>query len=172
MSGAIDMGSKSISNLKGPTTDLEAANKAYVDLSLSNFSISLPESKLSISGGTMSGTIDMGGYTISNVKSPTNNLDAANKAYVDNAFSNVDLANLDITLPDTKIFVGTSSNTAVSVMLNGDASLTSSGTITLNNNAVNNDKLDKINIPLSGFGDAEADVDLGGFKLTSVATPA
>ena len=60
MTGAIDMGSNSISNLQTPTLISDAANKSYVDLSLSEFSISLPESKLSLSGGTMSGAIDMG----------------------------------------------------------------------------------------------------------------
>ena len=98
-------------------------------------------------------------------------LDAANKGYVDNAFSNVDLANLDITLPDTKIFVGSVENNAIPVDLNGDASLTSSGTITINNNAITNFKLDKSNIPLSGFATATATIDMGGNAITNVATP-
>ncbi len=38
-------------------------------------------------------------------------------------------------------------------------------------NAITNDKLDKTNIPLSGFGAAGADVDLGGNKLINVAEP-
>jgi len=36
---------------------------------------------------------------------------------------------------------------------------------------VTNAKLDKSNIPLSGFGSAEADVALGGYKLTGVLDP-
>ncbi len=37
--------------------------------------------------------------------------------------------------------------------------------------AVSDDKLDKANIPLSGFGPAAGPVSLGGFKLTNVASP-
>ena len=37
--------------------------------------------------------------------------------------------------------------------------------------AVTNTKLDKVNIPLSGFGAASADVALGSHKLTGVADP-
>lgn len=38
---------------------------------------------LKLTGGTMQGVIDMGGYKITNVATPTNNTDAANKAYAD-----------------------------------------------------------------------------------------
>ena len=50
--------------------------------------------------------------------------------------------------------------------LTGSAALPS-----IANNAVTNAKLDKVNIPLSGFGAAAADVALGGNKLTGVANP-
>jgi len=36
---------------------------------------------------------------------------------------------------------------------------------------VTNTKLDKINIPLSGFGAALANIDFGGFKAVNVANP-
>jgi hypothetical protein len=39
-------------------------------------------------------------------------------------------------------------------------------------NAVTNVKLDKTNIPLSGFGIATADIELGDHKLSGLATPA
>lgn len=38
---------------------------------------------LKLTGGTMQGVINMGGYKITNVATPTNNTDATNKAYVD-----------------------------------------------------------------------------------------
>ena len=79
----------------------------------------------------MTGAIDMGSNSISNLQTPTDNSDAANKSYVDNAVDNVDLANLDIRLDNNKIFVGSVENNAIPVDLNGDASLTSSGTITI-----------------------------------------
>ena len=95
MTGAIDMGSNSISNLKAPTSDSDAANKGYVDLSLSEFSISLPETKLALAGGTMTGAIDMGSNSISNLQTPTLDLQAANKSYVDTAVDNVTIAKLE-----------------------------------------------------------------------------
>ena len=181
MTGAIDMGSNSISNLKAPTSDSDAANKGYVDLSLSEFSISLPETKLALAGGTMTGAIDMGSNSISNLQTPTDNSDAANKSYVDTAVENVDITKLELTLAQNQIFVGNSSEKALAVDLNGDASLTSTGTLTINNNVVTtvkildanvtNAKLDKTNIPLSGFGAATADVALGANKLTGVSDP-
>ena len=42
---------------------------------------------------------------------------------------------------------------------------------TISAGAVTNSKLDKVNIPISGFGAATADVDLGSKKLTNLATP-
>ena len=41
------------------------------------------DAKLSLSGGTMSGVIDMGSHKITNVTDPTSNQDAATKKYVD-----------------------------------------------------------------------------------------
>ena len=45
------------------------------------------------------------------------------------------------------------------------------GAVTIQSNAVTDAKLDKTNIPLSGFGAATADVDLGAKKLIKVAAP-
>ena len=171
MTGDIEMSENKITDLATPDQPNDAATKDYVDAALTDFSVSLPESKLSLSGGTMSGTINMNNNVISNLQTPALDLDAANKGYVDNAFSNVDLANLDITLPDTKIFVGTSSNTAVSVMLNGDATLTNSGTITITDNAVTDIKLDKENISLTGFASPTATLDMNNNVISNLQTP-
>ena len=154
MTGAIDMGANSISNLKAPTSDSDAANKSYVDLSLSEFSISLPETKLSIAGGTMTGAIDMGANSISNLQTPTDNSDAANKSYVDNAVENVDITKLELTLAQNQIFVGNSSEKALAVDLNGDASLTSTGTLTINNNVVTTVKILDANVTTAKIADA------------------
>ena len=112
---------------------------------------------------------------ISNLADPTVAQDAATKNYVDNA------ASANTTLPDGTIFVGNATNQATSVALSGDVTLTNTGAATIANNAittakiantnVTNGKLDKANIPLSGFGAATADVNLGTKKLTNVADP-
>ena len=83
------MGSQLILNVATPTNDLEAANKAYVDSQITTSLTALEtntlaiSTKLSLSGGTMSGTIDMNNNFISNLQTPTLDLQAANKAYVD-----------------------------------------------------------------------------------------
>jgi hypothetical protein len=56
---------------------LGAAPKQYVD--------SGDALKLNLSGGTMSGAIDMGSKKITSLAAPTNGTDAANKSYVDGA---------------------------------------------------------------------------------------
>jgi uncharacterized protein (TIGR02145 family) len=112
---------------------------------------------------------------ITNLANPTDAQDAATKNYVDNATSN------NTTLTDGSVFVGNASNVATAVALSGDVTLTNTGVATITNNAVTtskitdvnvtNAKLDKANIPLSGFGAATADVNLGTKKLTNVADP-
>ena len=65
--------------------------------------------------------------------------------------------------------------------MSGDVTIDNAGAATIGANKVTtakildgnvtNAKLDKSNIPLSGFGAAAADVALGGKKLTGVANP-
>jgi hypothetical protein len=62
-----------------PTTNLGAATKQYVDGSVA--------SKLSLSGGTMSGVLDLASNKITSLATPTVGTDAANKAYVDSVAS-------------------------------------------------------------------------------------
>jgi hypothetical protein len=82
MSGALNMESCSIYNVKDPVNDNEVSNKIYVD----HKSIALTnnlDTKLSRSGDRMIGDLNMGGYSINNVKDPVNDNDVANKIYVD-----------------------------------------------------------------------------------------
>ena len=111
---------------------------------------------------------------IKNLANPTDAQDAVTKSYVDNA-------TLTTTLTDGSIFVGNASNEATSVTLSGDVTLTNTGVATITNTAVTtskiadvnvtNAKLDKPNIPLSGFGAATADVNLGTKNIKNLADP-
>ena len=111
---------------------------------------------------------------IKNLANPTDAQDAVTKSYVDNA-------TLTTTLADGSIFVGNASNEATSVTLSGDVTLTNTGVATITNTAVTtskiadvnvtNAKLDKPNIPLSGFGAATADVNLGTKNIKNLADP-
>ena len=112
---------------------------------------------------------------ITNLAEPTTAQDAATKNYVDNASTG------NTTLADGSIFIGNASNTATAVTLSGDVTISNTGVATITNTAVTtskiadvnitNSKLDKANIPLSGFGAATADVNLGTKKITNLANP-
>ena len=73
METGLDMGNQTIFNVKDPTVADHGVNKGYVDAE----TIKL----LALSGGTMTGQINMGGNI--NVVTPTYPTDAANKVWVD-----------------------------------------------------------------------------------------
>jgi hypothetical protein len=109
---AVSLNSQKITNLDSPTASSDAATKAYVDTQVTNlvdaapgaldtlnelaaalgddanFSTTVTNSlatKLSLSGGTMTGAIAMGTNKITGLGDPTNAQDAATKNYIDTA---------------------------------------------------------------------------------------
>lgn len=113
ISGTLNMDASTASTITGltnPVNPSDAATKSYVDQEVNaviaaapgaldtlnelaaainddaNFATTVTNNlatKLNLSGGTMSGAIDMGSNRINNVAIPAVNSDAANKAYVD-----------------------------------------------------------------------------------------
>jgi len=78
--GAINFdSSSSITNLAYPSAFADAANKGYVD--------NQDALKVSKSGDTMSGNLNMGGFRISDLSAPAVGTDAVNKTYVDDAIA-------------------------------------------------------------------------------------
>ena len=78
ISGSLDMvagSSATITGLSNPTNASDAANKGYVDTQ--------DALKLSLTGGTMSGNIAMGGNLVTGLGAPSAGGDATNKTYVD-----------------------------------------------------------------------------------------
>ena len=79
------------------------------------------------------------------------------------------------TLRSGQIFVGNASNVVTAVTLSGDATLTNAGKLAIKNQAVTDEKLDKLNIPLNGFGAPLDNVAMGdgstNFRITNLATP-
>ena len=73
----LDMNHHSIANLKDPRFGKEAATKDYAD------------KKLALTGGRMTGVINMGTYGITNLAEPTGNSNAATKKYVDDVDTKV-----------------------------------------------------------------------------------
>ena len=118
----------------------------------------------------------------SDILFPTQN---AVKTYVDNATGAI------TTLNDGKIYIGDATNQATQVTPTGDVTINNLGvtaigtakvvtgmlatdaveTVKIKNAAITNAKLDKTNIPLSGFAAAATDVDLGSNKLINVTDP-
>ena len=80
MTGAINMGSKKITNVADPEAAQDVATKKYVDAHSGG---GVSGDYLPLSGGTMSGPVDMGNQKITNVPDPTANQDVATKKYVD-----------------------------------------------------------------------------------------
>ena len=85
MQGAINMGGFSISNLPTPSANADAATKKYVDDAISGGITPPTGDYLPLSGGQMSGNIDMDSNRITSLGAPTAGTDAVNKDYVDTA---------------------------------------------------------------------------------------
>lgn len=85
ITGSLDMTAGSAATITGlstPTNASDAANKGYVD--------SVLGSKLSLTGGTMTGAIAMSNTKITGLATPTADQDAATKAYVDSVAQGLD----------------------------------------------------------------------------------
>ena len=125
--------------------------------------------------------------SIENLLDPVNLQDAATKNYVDNAISNSSVPLATNTVSGTIFLTGALDGTASSPTLASDS--VSSATIldgsiqsvdlannavvslTITDGAITDSKLDKSNIPISGFASATTSIDLGGFAISNVATP-
>ncbi|MGV3706831.1 MAG: tail fiber domain-containing protein [Arcticibacter sp.] len=78
-------------------------------------------------------------------------------------------------LASGQIYVGNPSNVAAAVSMSGDATITNSGKLTVKPRAISDEKLDKSNIPLSGFATPTDHVSLGdgitNYKIVNLANP-
>ena len=82
-----------ISNLKTPGSEDQAANKEYVDNINTGVQAQIKDLKdnyLPKNGGTMSGALDMGNNLITNLKDPAADQNAATKKYVDDSIATIE----------------------------------------------------------------------------------
>ena len=105
MQTQLDMNHNSITNLKDPQFGGEAATKTYVDSSISSVVSSTAGSiatRLPLSGGTMTGPLDMGTKSISNLPTPTTSSEATSKQYVDRQL-NLKVGNVVADMIETEV---------------------------------------------------------------------
>lgn len=90
-------------------------------------------------------------------------------------FNGTNWVPVENTLKNGHIFVGNTSNIAVSVPLSGDATISATGKLTIKDLAITDEKLDKSNIPLSGFGNPMDNISMGdgttNFKIVNLGSP-
>jgi hypothetical protein len=133
-----------IVNLPIPTSNNEAANKEYVD--------NQDALKLSLSGGTMSGAIDMGSNQINNLADPTSNTDAATKQYVDTAIGNNIFENTYLTtvwVGDVLTVTHNLNSTSPKVVAYEGGELVVFGVIVVNANTITLNKNTGVSAPAS-----------------------
>ena len=128
--------------------------------------------KITTNGSTPSGAINPDPLTASVKEGDLFYNIVDHKLYVYNGNSWMGVNN---SLKPGQIFVGSASGVPVSVPVTGDATITNAGVLAINEKAVSDLKLDKLKIPLSGFGPPLNDVQLGdgtdNFKIINLATP-
>lgn len=77
--------------------------------------------------------------------------------------------------------IGSAGKNALSLLMKGDATMDTLGVVTISNNAITTNKikdgtitdadLNKLNIPLSGFGLPTSSISMDGNKITNLASP-
>lgn len=82
---------------------------------------------------------------------------------------------VDNSLASGQIYVGNASNIATPVTMSGDATVNISGKLLIQKHAITDDKLDKSNIPISGFDVPNDNVSMGdgttNYRITNMANP-
>jgi len=89
---------------------------------------------------------DGGASLIQNILNPVDDQDAATKSYVDGA-----IASGGVSLTDGNILVGDATDAAQSVAISGDATMDNAGVLTIENDAVDSDKIADATIGLVDF---------------------
>ena len=167
MSGAINMGNNTITALGAPVGDTDATNKEYVDGAITS-AIKSAEGDadakyLPLAGGTMTGPIK-------GLENPTENDEAANKAYVDAQVSGAG------TTADGK-YLALAGGTMTGPIAMSGQKITGAADPTENKDVATKAYVDgeianvgETYLPLAG-GAMTGPVEMGNNKITGIATP-
>ena len=112
--GLIDFNDKRVLGVATPLNGNEVANKQYVDSGLST--------KLSLSGGTMTGALRLAG-------TPTNDNDAVTKGYVDAGTGAVKPYNISLDTTAVDIYTALNGGQSVFTLVGGDETVDSSAIV-------------------------------------------
>ena len=159
MTGPIAMGGQKITGAAEPTDDQDVATKAYVDGEIAN----VGGTYLPLAGGTMTGPIK-------GLENPTENDEAANKAYVDAQVSGA------VTTADGK-YLALAGGTMTGPIAMGGQKITGAAEPTDDQDVATKAYVDGeianvggTYLPLAG-GTMTGPVEMGNNKITGLATP-
>lgn len=166
MTGAINMGNNTITNLGAPVGDTDATNKEYVDGAITS-AIKSAEGDadakyLPLAGGTMTGAIK-------GLENPTEDDEAANKAYVDAQVSGAG------TTADGK-YLALAGGTMTGPIAMSGQKITGAADPTDNQDVATKAYVDAHSggtedaLPLAG-GTMEGNIDMGTHSITNLAEP-
>jgi len=150
----------------GSITSAKIADGTIVNADVST-TAAIAYSKLNLASSIVVG--DLAADAVETVKIKDANVTAAKLAA--DAVETAKIKNLNVTTDKLATDAVTSAKITDGTIVVGDLADNAVETAKIKAAAVTNAKLDKSNIPLSGFGAAAADVALGANKLTGVADP-
>jgi hypothetical protein len=150
----------------GSITSAKIADGTIVNADVST-TAAIAYSKLNLASSIVVG--DLAADAVETVKIKDANVTAAKLAA--DAVETAKIKNLNVTTDKLAADAVTSAKITDGTIVVGDLADNAVETAKIKAAAVTNAKLDKANIPLSGFGAAAADVALGANKLTGVADP-